>query len=69
MAEDIPQPAARGSRPPEDNTSPLHWPTAIITETHPAKDNNVRVVTVRTPKGTFKRPIAKIHPFPRMISE
>jgi hypothetical protein len=41
----------------EDNTTPLHWPTAVITETHPGKDNSVCVVTLRTPKGTLKRPI------------
>jgi hypothetical protein len=49
----------------EDNTTPLHWPTAVIAETHPGKDNIVRVVTLRTPKGTFKRPVTKIYPFPR----
>jgi hypothetical protein len=53
----------------EDHTSPLPWPTAVITETHPGKDNSVRVVTLRTPKGTFERPISKIHPFPRINSE
>jgi hypothetical protein len=53
----------------EDHTSPLPWPTAVITETHPGKDNSVRVVTIRTLKGTFKRPIAKIYPLPRMSSE
>jgi len=53
----------------EDNTTPLHWSTAVITETHPGKDNSFRVVTLRTPKGTFKRPITKIYPFPRVNSE
>jgi len=47
----------------EDNTAPLHWPTAIITEVHPGPDGNTRVVTIKTPKGTYKRPIAKICPF------
>jgi hypothetical protein len=42
----------------EDHTSPLHWPTSVIIDTHSGKDNRVRVVTVKTPKGTFKRPIA-----------
>jgi len=49
----------------EDNTTPLHWPTAVIAETHPGKDNIVRVVTLRTRKGTFKRPVTKIYRFPR----
>jgi hypothetical protein len=53
----------------EENTSPLHWPTAVIIKTHPGKDNSARVVTVRTPKGTFKCPITKIYPFPRVNSE
>jgi hypothetical protein len=50
----------------EDNTSPLHWPTTIITETHPRKEKIVHVVTVRTPTGTFKRPITKIYPLLRV---
>jgi hypothetical protein len=25
----------------EDNTAPLHWPTAVILETHPGKDGAV----------------------------
>jgi hypothetical protein len=29
----------------------------------------VRVVTVKTPKGTFKRPITKICPLPRISSD
>ena len=49
----------------EDNSTPLNWPTAVIAETHPGKDNIVRVFTLRTPKGTFKRPVTKIYPFPR----
>ena len=53
----------------EDNTAPLHWPTAVITDIHPGKDGIVRVVTIRTPKGVFKRPITKICPLPRVNSE
>ena len=48
----------------EDNTSPLQWPTAVIQDTHPGTDGIVRVVTVRTSKGLFKRPITKICPLP-----
>jgi len=43
----------------EDNTTPLQWPTAVVTNVHPGKDGIVRVVTIRTPKGVFKRPITK----------
>jgi hypothetical protein len=46
----------------EDHTTPLHWPTAVITDVHPGTDNNIQVVTVKTPKGTFKRPLSKICP-------
>jgi len=34
----------------DDNTTPLQWPTAVITDTHPGKDNSVRVVTLQTPR-------------------
>ena len=53
----------------ELNTAPLHWPTAIITEIHPGPDGKVRVVTVKTAKGTFKRPISKICPLPHAKNE
>jgi len=53
----------------EDNTTPLHWPTAVIKETHPGKDGIVCVVTLRTPKGVFKRPSTKICPLPRANGE
>jgi hypothetical protein len=53
----------------EENTAPLHWPTGIITEVHPGPDGKVRVVTVKTPKGTFRRPISKICPLPHVKSE
>ena len=52
----------------EDNTTPLQWPTAVIQETYPGKDGIVRVVTMKTPKGLFKRPKTKICPLP-CISE
>jgi len=48
----------------EDNTTPLQWPTAVIQEIHPGKDGIVRVVTIKTPKGLFKRPTSKICPLP-----
>jgi hypothetical protein len=47
----------------EDNTT-LQWPTAVVTNVHLGKDGIVRVVTIRTPKGEFKRPITKICPLP-----
>jgi hypothetical protein len=48
----------------KDNTTPLQWPTGIITETHAGTDGIVRVVTLKTPKGTFKRRTFKISPLP-----
>jgi hypothetical protein len=35
----------------KDNTTPLQWPTAIITAGHPGADNQTRVVTIKTQKG------------------
>lgn len=31
---------------------------------HPGKDDLIRVVSLRTKKGIFKRPVAKLSPFP-----
>jgi len=53
----------------ENNTAPLHWPTAVITDVHPGADGRIRVVTVKTPKGTFKHHIAKICPLPHVKNE
>uniref|UniRef100_A0AAR5P578 Integrase catalytic domain-containing protein n=1 Tax=Dendroctonus ponderosae TaxID=77166 RepID=A0AAR5P578_DENPD len=44
----------------EDNVSTLHWPMARIIEVHPGRDNIVRVVTVQTNEGAFKREITKL---------
>lgn len=44
----------------EDNLPPLKWQLGRITEIHPGTDGNVRVVTVRTQNGTFRRGIQKI---------
>ena len=46
----------------DDNTTPLHWSTAVITDSHPGKDGIVHVVKLHTPKGIFKRPITEICP-------
>jgi hypothetical protein len=40
----------------EDNTSPFHWPTDVIIETHLGKNNSFRVDIFRNTKGIFKRP-------------
>lgn len=44
----------------DDNSPPMHWPTARITELHPGADGITRVVTVRTSDGQYTRPVSKI---------
>lgn len=48
----------------EDNLPPLQWSVGRIVELHPGADNVVRVVTVKTSSGHFKRAIQRICPFP-----
>ncbi|GFW90786.1 integrase catalytic domain-containing protein [Trichonephila clavipes] len=48
----------------EDNIPPATWPFGKVIETHPGKDGVVRVVTLRTVKGRFKRPIHKLCKLP-----
>ncbi|XP_070524592.1 uncharacterized protein [Cardiocondyla obscurior] len=47
-----------------ENTSPAAWPLARIIATHPGKDGQVRVVTIRNATSTFTRPVVKIVPMP-----
>jgi len=49
--------------------TPLHWPTVLIKETQPGKDGIVLVLTLRTAKGVFKRPITNICSLPRENDE
>ena len=44
----------------EDNLPPMSWILAIISETFPCSDGHVRVVTVKTTSGQFKRKIHKL---------
>ena len=44
----------------EDNVVPAKWPLARIVEVHPGRDKLVRVVTVKTSNGIYKRPVSKI---------
>ncbi|XP_073980363.1 uncharacterized protein [Rhodnius prolixus] len=46
----------------EPNSPQKSWPLARVTETHPGSDGIVRVVTIRTKTGTYKRPVAKLVP-------
>lgn len=44
----------------ESESAPLRWSVGRITDTHLGTDGIVRVVSIRTAKGTYKRPITKI---------
>lgn len=44
----------------EDNIPPLKWKLGRVEELHPGSDGNVRVVTVRTKEGSYRRGISKI---------
>ena len=49
----------------DELTAPTKWPLARVIEVHPGHDGIVRVVTVRTAKGEYKRPIVKLVPLLR----
>ena len=44
----------------EDKMIPTKWPIAKVLETYPGKDGLVRVATVKTATGIYKRPITKL---------
>ena len=44
----------------EDNVKRSQWPLGRVVEVHLRGDEVVRVVTVKTSKGTYKRPAVKI---------
>lgn len=44
----------------EDGVAPLEWQLGRIISTYPGFDGQVRVVSVKTQKGIFKREIRKI---------
>ena len=48
----------------EDNLPPLCWPLARIIGLHPGSDGVVRVVTVKTATGVYKRAANRICPLP-----
>ncbi|XP_070169680.1 uncharacterized protein [Polyergus mexicanus] len=48
----------------EDNTPPLHWVTGKVIAAHPGDDDVVRVVTVKTATGVYKRCVKKVSPLP-----
>ncbi|KAL1446901.1 hypothetical protein WDU94_003682 [Cyamophila willieti] len=48
----------------QENCPPLMWPMGVITEVFPGKDGVVRVASVKTPRGIYKRPVCKLAPLP-----
>ena len=44
----------------EDGLVPGKWPLARVLQTHPGKDGLVRVVTIKTSNGIYKRPVIKV---------
>lgn len=47
-----------------DNTPSFQWPLGVIQDIFPGKDGVVRVATVKTKGGVFKRPVVKLCPLP-----
>ena len=43
-----------------EKTFSCHWPLARVTAVFPGQDGLVRVATVKTATGTYKRPVAKM---------
>lgn len=49
----------------EDNVPPGRWAMGRVLELHPGEDGYVRVVTLKTQTGNFKRPVVKLVPLPK----
>lgn len=47
-----------------DAAPPLAWPLGVVEKLHASRDSTVRVVSVRTAKGTFLRPVVRLCPLP-----
>ncbi|XP_043263007.1 uncharacterized protein LOC122403517 [Colletes gigas] len=48
----------------EDNLPPMQWSMGRIVQVHPGTDNIVRVATVKTQTGLYKRCVKKLAPLP-----
>lgn len=53
----------------DDQQPPQRWPLARIVALHPGSDGLTRVVTVRTPSTTLKRPLVKLIRLPILDNE
>ena len=40
--------------------TPTRWPLATVIEVHPGQDGKVRVVTIKTAKRVYTRPVIKL---------
>ncbi|KAG8236835.1 hypothetical protein J437_LFUL017119 [Ladona fulva] len=47
-----------------EKSGPQNWPIARVHAVHPGGDGNVRVVTIRTNHGFFRRPVLKVVKLP-----
>ena len=43
-----------------EQSSPTKWPLTVVKHVHPGKDGKVWVVTIRTSKGMYNRPVTKV---------
>lgn len=48
----------------EDNTHSLHWPLGRIVNVFPGDDGIVRVISVKTYSGVYKRAVTRVVPLP-----
>lgn len=48
----------------DDNQPPTCWPLGKVIQIHPGTDSVVRVVTLKTMKGSLQRPVAKLVKLP-----
>ena len=53
----------------DDNLPPRHWCLGRITEVHPGEDNIIRVATVKTSNGIYRRSVRQLCPLPSEINE
>lgn len=47
-----------------DNTPPLHWPLGVVVAVYPGDDGVIRVASVKTTTGIYKRPVVRLCPLP-----
>ncbi|CAK9806969.1 hypothetical protein ANTQUA_LOCUS5085 [Anthophora quadrimaculata] len=48
----------------EENLPPMRWSIGRIVETHPGEDEVIRVVTIKTASGVYRRSVKNICPLP-----